>query len=75
MNKVRRNRIQGIIEKLGEIRDDISSIRDDEDMAYGNLPEGIQDSEVGERMEDAVSQMDDACDGIDEVIESLNNAI
>ena len=49
MNKGRRERLKKQLQLLEEMREEIEAIRDEEQEAYDNLPEPLQDSERGER--------------------------
>ena len=51
MNKDRRNRIEKCISQLEDIKTELECIRDEEQEAYDNLPEGIQMSERGDTMQ------------------------
>lgn len=89
MNKVRRKTLESIQEKLKgfrsetdflggvleEFREDIESVMEDEEMAYDNLPESLQDAERGENMQSAIDAMGNAIDSVDEAISALENAI
>ena len=48
---------------------------EEEQVAYDNLPKFIQDSERGESMSDNVSDLEDAADGVDEIISTLQTII
>ena len=48
MNKLRRKEIGKITNILREQKDALEMLRDDEQMAYDNLPEGIQMSDRGD---------------------------
>lgn len=74
MNKERRNRINKVIEQLEVLKDEISDISMEESEAYDNLPEGIQDSDRGEAMQEAIDNLDMASDTFDDIIEYLNEA-
>ncbi len=47
MNKQRRNRIEYVKAKLGELKYEIENLQEEEDEEYNNLPENIQDSDQG----------------------------
>ena len=49
MNKQRRNRIEYVKAKLGELKYEIENLQEEEDEEYNNLPENIQDSDQGQR--------------------------
>lgn len=75
MNAKRRAAIQRIIDKIEELRSDIEALRDEEQEAFDNLPESLQYSEKGERMEEAVSQLEYSDNSFQEVIDYLTEAI
>jgi prefoldin subunit 5 len=74
MNKQRRTRIEKIAASLAELQSDIELVRDDEWEAFDNLPEGLQESERGDRMQEVIDCLEEAISNIDEAIENLNTA-
>lgn len=66
MNTKRRNAIESVIneliEKFEEIKaeaiDQLSEIRDEEQEAYDNLPESLQESERGENMQNCIDALE-----------------
>lgn len=72
MNNERRARINAIISQLQEINNEIESIRDDEQDAFDDMPEGLQQSERGERAQEAISNLEYAT--LDDVISYLESA-
>ena len=72
MNKNRRNAISDIYDKLIDIQSNLECIRDEEQEAFDNLPESIQYSERGERMEEYISSLEEALDYVDYAVESLD---
>lgn len=72
MNKQRRKAIGDIYDKLIDIQSDLEYIRDEEQEAFDNLPESIQYSERGERMEEYISSLEEALDYVDYAVESLD---
>ncbi len=75
MNKERRKSIERIVDKLNEIQADLAWVRNDEEEAYDNLPEGIQSSERGDSMEEAIDAMDNADGSLQEAIDYLEELI
>ena len=71
MNKQRRKMISDVIERIEIAKNDLEMIRDEEQEAFDNLPDGLQGSERGEAMEDAIYQMEEAMDSMDEIIDNL----
>lgn len=75
MNKARRKSIQQIIDHLIELKENIDILRDEEQEAYDNLPEAMQESERGEAMNTAIYQMEDAMEDIDLALDALDEAM
>lgn len=75
MNAQRRKAISKLIEQIEGIQSDIEMYKDEEEECYYNLPDSIQESERGEAMQDAISQLDDAYNSLDDVISYLEEAI
>lgn len=74
MNKRRREKISKAVNYLKTARDLVDTVMSEEQDAFDSTPESIQDSEKGEKMEEAIGNLDDAIDNIDTAIESLEEA-
>jgi hypothetical protein len=74
MNNERRKAIAAIAEQLTELREAIELIRDDEQEAYDNLPESLQYSERGERMQTAIDALINAASELENVTAYLSEA-
>ena len=74
MNKARRNQLAEIKEKLSELRDMIDTVLAEEQEAYDNLPESLQESERGEAMQTAIDAMESAIESCEEAESSLEEA-
>ena len=55
MNKDVRKEIQDLIEQLDAIKTRVEKLRDDKDNKYSNLPDSLQSSEKGEKMQEAMN--------------------
>lgn len=75
MNKQRRNRLQKVIDQLGELKEEVSSICEEEQEAYDNMPESLKDGERGSQMYDNISTLEDQESNFDELIENLQEVI
>lgn len=75
MNKQRRAIINRIINTLYDLRSDVETVQDEEQTAFDNLPESMQESAKGEAMQENADNLSDALDMIDEAIESLEAAM
>jgi hypothetical protein len=74
MNNQRRKEINLIIGELAELRSRLETVQSEEQEAYDNMPEGLQQSERGEKAEAACSLLDDAMGAFDEIENALNEA-
>lgn len=75
MNKVRRMRLEAVIEKLEELQSEISCIAEEEQDAYDNLPESIQLSDRGDVMSENVSSLEELDETFEELKDSINDII
>ena len=71
MNKERRKRIAHCIEELSNLREEVAEICSEEQDYMDNMPENMQDGRKYEESEEYTEALDDACDSIDEAIDSL----
>jgi DNA mismatch repair ATPase MutL len=83
MNNSRRKAIEKLTYKLNSVienaRDEVENIQlqindllDEEQICLDALPESLQCSERGERMEDAINNLQEASDLLDDIISSLD---
>ena len=82
MNKQRRekigklkSRIQSTQIELKQFSSELSSILNEEQDAFDNMPEGLQSSYRGMCSEDAIDSMEEASEKLDEVIELLGDIV
>ena len=82
MNKQRREkigkfkaRIQSTQSELKQISSELFSILNEEQDAFDNMPEGLQSSYRETCSEDAIDNMEEASEKLDEVIELLNDIV
>ena len=75
MNKARKQRIREALAILESAKPVLEEIRDEEENAFDNLPESIQESDRGDEMQEYVYALENACDGIDVAIDSLNEVL
>ena len=65
MNKIRKKELAKIIDLLSEAKERLESVRDEEEEAFDNLPENLQESERGQSMQNAIDAMNDILDSLD----------
>lgn len=75
MNNARRKEIQKITQQLEELKSSIESLQEEEQDAYDNLPESIQDGARGEKMQEAINNLEYAVDNIQDCIDNLESAM
>lgn len=79
MNQSRRNQLRDIQQQLQDIYERLDILCNEEQEAYDNMPESIQDSARGDAAQSAIDtlesvrdQVQEASDGIDEISNKLN---
>lgn len=73
MNRKRKKRIEELIGQISDLQNEVKQLLEEEQEAYNNLPENLQESECGERMERAVEQLDCADSSLEETIDYLSD--
>lgn len=71
MNSKRRKEIGECHDALGSIMNKLLNIMTEEEEAFNNLPEGLQQSERGEKMQNAIDTLDSVADSLMSIIEEL----
>lgn len=74
MNAERRKKIDEAAELIGQAKTLLEIARDEERDAFENLPEGIQQSESGERIEQAAEKLEEVVDAIETLEAELEEA-
>lgn len=74
MNAARRKELSKAIDLIEQAKEIISAVAEEEREAYDNLPEGLQESEMGEKMSEIADDLeyvdlDEVVDTIQEIIE------
>lgn len=72
MNKARRKEIQKAISKIEDL---VQQILGDEQEAYDNMPEGLQQSDNGMVSEEAQENLEAAIDALEEAISCLEEIV
>ena len=71
MNAQRRKMLGKVIDLMYEAQTLLEDVRDEEQEAFDNMPEGLQASSRGEAMEDAISTMDDIISNLEDAESEL----
>ena len=72
MNKERRNRLAKIQDIIEGLIAEVEEIHGEEEEAYENLPESLQETERGESMERAIDNLEDLQQNLEEAAETIN---
>lgn len=75
MNKVRRKSIEKLLESVAVLHDQIDRVLTEEQESFDNLPEGIQYSERGDAMQEAIDALESALSSCEEIDEYLTDAM
>lgn len=75
MNKQRRNRLQKVIDQLEELKEEVLAICEEEQEAYDNMPEGLQDAERGQQIYENISNLEDRESDFEELVEYLQEVV
>lgn len=74
MNKSRFNKLQRIIEKLADLKEQIEEIGEREQEAYDNASERVQEGEKGDAMLNAMSDLEATAQSIEEAMDNATQA-
>lgn len=75
MNKQRRAALDAVLIALDEQRDALRAIADEEQEAFDNTPQNLQEAEKGQAMENGINSMEDAVSNLEEAAGSLRDVI
>lgn len=82
MNKERRNQIDGLRTRAEEIRamiealkDDLSTVHDEEQDYKDNMPESLQGGEKGQKADAAIEALESADQSLDTCLDELQEAL
>lgn len=74
MNAMRRKRLYAARARLEDLSngvryicEELREIRDDEQDAYDNLPESLQESSKGETMQEAIDKLEEILDDLEDI--------
>lgn len=75
MNKERKARFQNVISFLDEAKDELTDIQSEEMDALDALPEGLQMSSRGEKMQGWIDFIDDVLSDINCIVDKIESEI
>ena len=75
MNRDRRRSISTIIKQLTELKEELESIKDEENESFENIPENLQNSERYEAAAEANENLSEGFDSLEACIYCLQESI
>jgi len=75
MNDSRRKKLAEALAKMQDAKVIIEEVRDEEQESFDNLSEGLQQGDKGQKMEEIVSQLDEAIEACDNADSLVNEAV
>lgn len=75
MNNSDRKQLEKALALIGEAQEIIDIIKDGEQEKFDNLSIGLQQTEKGQKFEETVAALEDAFNSIDEIVESVTEAM
>lgn len=75
MNNPRRKELRRALEMLAEARSIIEAMQEEEQEAFDNMPEGLQESERGQTVEENAERLEEIAGCIEEQEEELEDII
>lgn len=75
MNARRRKELKKAMELIEQAYSIIETVKEEEIEAYDNLPEGLQNTEQGQRMDEIVFDLEDIVGSLEEHTESLDQIV
>jgi len=75
MNNQRRKQLAEVIRSIEDARNLLETIKDEEQEAYDNMPESLQEGEKGSAMSEKIDSMESVFDDLERAVDSLNEVI
>jgi hypothetical protein len=75
MNDARRKTHKSILSTMFDNVAELESLRDEEQEYFDNMPEGIQNSEKGEKAQEVIDALSTLIDGLEEGLNSVEDAV
>jgi hypothetical protein len=75
MNNKTRKELEKVVDIINDLKEILTTIIDEEQNKFDNLPDGLQQGDNGIQMEDAVSNLQEAIDHLDDTIGSIETVV
>ncbi len=74
MNKARRKVIDKALQNLADLLLILQEVKEDEETAFENMPESLQEGEQGEKMQACIENLDEGVSALESAIEAFTAA-
>lgn len=74
MNNARRKQLAEIVDQMQELRARLDELQSEEQEAFDNMPESLQQGEKDQQSEAAAERIGNAGDSLDEAISAIEEA-
>lgn len=75
MNAARRKQLEAARELIEQAQAIIQEASADESEAFENLPESLQEGDRGQAMQEAISELENAESGCDDILSAIDRAV
>jgi len=75
MNKARRKELEKALKMLEDAKEIIGFVQEEEQEAFDNMNEGLQQTETGQTIEQKASELEEAASSLEDIVESLEEVI
>lgn len=65
-----KDQFEAALAELADAKEAIDGVKDEEQEAYDNLPESLQDGEKGQQMQYAVEKLEEAVNELEELVDN-----
>ena len=73
MTETNQRSLDNCLTAIQEAYDTLTEVREEEDMAYDELPESIREGERGDEMMDAIATLEVVTDSLEDIISNLED--
>ncbi len=73
MTETNQRILDNCLTAIQEAYDTLTEVREEEDMAYDELPESIREGERGDEMMDAIATLEVVTDSLEDIISNLED--
>jgi len=74
MNNQRREQLMKLLDPIEEVKGQVESFLEEEQAAYDNMPENLQNGQNGDKAQSAISALEAAAQSLEEAIESIKES-